>query len=197
MTNRSLSWTDRDAVASLLDAVAPAPESARLGGSRSTAAGVTPPRPQPIPPRAVVPSPVRVPPPAAAVPVPQPREPELVLPDTGVADRLDALLAWVMQVTQCSGAFVADEHGLTLAAIGVSDAVVSVVGPLMTAVTATRRVPGVEGRAGAIDLSEQSLSWADIPSLQGGFCVGVVATEVVPMKLMRRIAEAARSALGG
>lgn len=179
MTSQSLSWTDPARITRLLDA---------LDGSAQAPA---PPRPQPradvrveakAPPRPVV----------AAVPAPVPTRTTrpLELPDTGIADRLDALLAWSAEFVETPAVFVADEHGLTLAAMGVSDAVVSVVGPLMSALVAARMIPGVQGRMGSVLLDEDTLCWADAITDRGTFCIGVVARDVLPNAQMRVLSQA-------
>lgn len=180
MTSQSLSWTDPARITRLLDA---------LDGSAQPPA---PPRPQPrvAAPVAATESKTPARPVPTAVPAPARARPELVLPDTGIADRLDALLAWSAEFVETPAVFVADEHGLTLAAMGVSDAVVSVVGPLMSALVAARMIPGVQGRMGSVLLDEDTLCWADAITDRGTFCIGVVSRDVLPNAQMRVLSQA-------
>ena len=189
MTSPSLSWTDRAHVARLLDALdgtaaPPARPASSISHPRSSAEPSPKATHAPLP---VVPPPVVSPP---VVPPPVRATPELILPSTGIADRLDALLDWAAEVVGTPAVFVADEQGLTLAAIGVSDAVVSVVGPLMGALGAARMIPGVQGRMGSVLLDEDTLCWADAITSRGTFCIGVVARDVLPNAQMRVLSRA-------
>ncbi|HEU4536099.1 MAG TPA: hypothetical protein VFS00_18370, partial [Polyangiaceae bacterium] len=89
-------------------------------------------------------------------------------------DRLDALLAWSLDNFPCVGAFVADDNGLTLAAHGIPEAHVAIVGPLLSALAAARSVPGIDATAGALWLGATMMSWVEAANDRGGFCLGVI-----------------------
>jgi hypothetical protein len=192
MTDRSVSWIDADRVASLL---------ARASASR---------RPQPAAlPRAmgaavVAPArtgarPMAAPPLTLAKPPPEePREvPRLQQTSDNPADRLDALVAWTLDHYKCAGAFVADDNGLTLAAHGISEAHVSLVGPLLSALVGVRSIPGVDATAGALWLGAAMMSWVEARTERGGFCLGTVGGEALSTRAFEQLKEALETTVRG
>jgi hypothetical protein len=85
---------------------------------------------------------------------------------------------------------VADDNGLTLAAHGISDAHVSIVGPLLNALIGVRAVPGVEASAGALWLGAQMMSWVEVRTEHGGFCLGTVGDEPLSSLALGQLREA-------
>jgi hypothetical protein len=181
MTGRSVSWTDAQRVAALLSQVSP-PKRAEPFAPAAALATFGKPAVQAAP-RAPAPPPARVPAPAASVP-------PLQLTADNPSDRLDELLAWTLGNHRCSGAFVADDNGLTLAAHGISDAHVSIVGPLLNALIGVRAVPGVEASAGALWLGAQMMSWVEVRTEHGGFCLGTVGDEPLSSLALGQLREA-------
>jgi hypothetical protein len=184
MTDRSVSWTDADRVALLL-ARATAPRRAQVYGFANGAA-----RGQARP----VPTPLSIP---APPPVPSrsksfaPKDvPRLEQTSDNPSDRLDALLAWTMDHQRCTGAFVADDNGLTLAAHGISEAHVSLVGPLLSALVGVRSIPGIDATAGALWLGANMMSWVEARTDRGGFCLGAVGLEALSTRAFEQLKEA-------
>jgi len=171
MTVRSVSWTDADSVARLL---------ARVTGPRR----VSTPAPARAPAAAPAPKPAPQVPPAAKV------VPKLEQSSDNPSDRLDALLAWTLDHQRCDGAFVADDNGLTLAAHGVSEAQVSLVGPLLSALVAVRSIPGIDASSGALWLGTSMMSWVEARTERGGFCLGAVGAEALPTEALNQLKEA-------
>lgn len=186
MTDRSVSWTDPDSVARLL-ARATAPR--RVAVARlATAARVTrtATRASTPPNRALAPAPAPVP-----LTVAEPKGvPKLEQISDNPSDRLDALLAWTLDHQPCSGAFVADDNGLTLAAHGISEAHVSLVGPLLSALLGVRSIPGIDATAGALWLGSSMMSWVETRTERGGFCLGAVGTEALSTAALNQLKEA-------
>jgi hypothetical protein len=189
MTGRSVSWTDADSVARLLArATAPrraapvvvkAASAARSGKVPVAArASTPPPRVQPAPTPVVI-----APPPKVVVP-------KLEQPSDNPSDRLDALLAWTLDNQRCDGAFVADDNGLTLAAHGISEAYVSLVGPLLSALVSIRSIPGIDATAGALWLGSSMMSWVEARTERGGFCLGAVGPEALSTEAFGQLKEA-------
>ena len=193
MTDRSVSWTDAESVARLL-ARATAPRRAATAFARSAAvaraarapAGA---RPSTPPARASVPAP---PLPAVTTPEPAPPVlvPKLVQLSENPSDRLDTLMAWTLDHQPCTGAFVADDNGLTLAAHGISEAHVSLVGPLLSALMGVRTIPGVDATAGALWLGNNMMSWVEARTERGGFCLGAVGAEALSTEALNQLKEA-------
>jgi hypothetical protein len=187
--DRSVSWTDAKSVALLL-ARATAPRRgavgspAAFGNARAEAA-----RGARAPAAAPAPAPV-------AGPVPQPKsQPPAVVPrleqlSDNPSDRLDALLAWTLDHHRCTGAFVADDNGLTLSAHGISEAHVSLVGPLLSALVAVRSIPGIDATAGALWLGTNMMSWVEARTERGGFCLGAVGAEALSTQALEQLKEA-------
>ncbi|WP_437820988.1 hypothetical protein [Sorangium sp. So ce1078] len=185
MTVRSVSWTDAQRVTSLLARVTTArsTEPAGLVSAMGTArAGV---------PGKAAPAPVKA---AAKAPKEAPR---LVQTSDNPADRLDALVAWTLAHQACAGAFVADDNGLTLAAHGISEAHVSLVGPLLSALVGVRTIPGVDATAGALWLGTQMMSWVETRTARGGFCLGTVGDEALSTRAFEQLKEALETTLRG
>ncbi len=173
MTSPSVSWTDRKAIASLVDKLADRGERAqhaRKSGAEPWLSG-------------------RIEPATVA------SSPDLKLPDTGIIDRLDALIAWVPTVVRTRGHFVADENGLTLASFSVSDALVSVVGPLLASLDAIRAIPGVDASVGSLRVSDDLLHWVEVNVGTRSFCLGVMTTESVPQAVLLRLQAALRETM--
>lgn len=186
MTARSVSWTDAKHVASLLSQVAPAKRAAGPGLVRSmgqTPGGTGGPKARP-------PAPPPKPAAVAAPPAVKAPAPKLEQTADNPSDRLDLLLAWTMEHHDCTGAFVADDNGLTLAAHGISEAHVSIVGPLLSALLAIRSVPGIDATAGALWLGPQMMSWVEVRTERAGFCLGVVGAEALPARALDALKEA-------
>jgi hypothetical protein len=185
--DRSVSWTDAKSVALLL-ARATAPRrgavstSAGYGGARAEAArGVRTP--------VALASAVE-----PAVSQAKPQQPAVVprleqLSDNP-SDRLDALLAWTLDHHRCTGAFVADDNGLTLSAHGISEAHVSLVGPLLSALVGVRSIPGIDATAGALWLGTNMMSWVETRTERGGFCLGAVGAEALSTQALEQLKEA-------
>jgi len=180
MTDRSVSWTDAESVARLL-ARATAPKRAPkppFGPSSAAAARPMPPpaRSKSLPPKAV---------------------PRLEHTSDNPSDRLDALLAWTLDNQRCTGAFVADDNGLTLAAHGISEAHVSLVGPLLSALVGVRSIPGIDATAGALWLGSNMMSWVEARTERGGFCLGAVGLEPLSTRAFEQLKEALESTVRG
>jgi hypothetical protein len=116
--------------------------------------------------------------------------PKLEQSSDNPSDRLDALLAWTLDHHRCDGAFVADDNGLTLAAHGVSEAQVSLVGPLLSALVAVRSIPGIDASSGALWLGTSMMSWVEARTERGGFCLGAVGAEALPTEALNQLKEA-------
>ena len=185
MTDRSVSWTDAESVARLL-ARATAPRRVAAAVAKATHAVRPAKAPGPAP-MAVVPAPV-----PAAPPEPPPKKqiPKLEQLSDNPSDRLDALLAWTLDHQRCEGAFVADDNGLTLAAHGISEAHVSLVGPLLSALIGVRTIPGVAATAGALWLGANMMSWVEVRTERGGFCLGTVGPEPLSTEAFHQLQEA-------
>jgi hypothetical protein len=192
MTDRSVSWTDAESVARLL-ARATAPRRVAAAFARVTSAARSakaPPRPSTPPTRVSSPPP---PPPAPAVvaaPPPPKAVPKLEQQSDNPSDRLDALLAWTLDHQRCEGAFVADDNGLTLAAHGISEAHVSLVGPLLSALAGVRNIPGIDATAGALWLGSNMMSWVEVRTERGGFCLGALGAEALSTEAFNQLKEA-------
>lgn len=196
MTHRSVSWTDAESVALLL---------ARATGPKRTLPArvvAAPPRirPSQAPSPAPAPAPAPAPPPMEAAA----REPEVaaVVPrlqqhSDNPSDRLDVLLAWTLDHQRCTGAFIADDNGLTLAAHGISEAHVSLVGPLLSALVAVRSIPGVDATAGALWLGANMMSWVEARTHRGGFCLGTVGSEALSSQAFEQLKEALETTVRG
>jgi hypothetical protein len=192
MTARSVSWTDATSVAQLL-ARASAPRRVATHTFGSALA-------RPLPPAASLSAPVPVPVPAVAprsVPAPPPVRlksqfpaPRLVQTSDNPSDCLDALLAWTLDHQRCTGAFIADDNGLTLAAHGISEAHVSLVGPLLSALLSVRIIPGIDATAGALWLGDKMMSWVETRNERGGFCLGAVGSEPLSSRAFEQLKEA-------
>jgi hypothetical protein len=142
-----------------------------------------------IPP-APAPVPRSVPPAAPARPKSQAPAPRLVQTSDNPSDRLDALLAWTLDYQRCTGAFIADDNGLTLAAHGISEAHVSLVGPLLSALVSVRIIPGIDATAGALWLGDNMMSWVEARNERGGFCLGTVGLEPLSSRAFEQLKEA-------
>lgn len=194
MTARSVSWTDAESVARLL-ARATAPR--RAGVAAATFARATPgarsvrptaARPSTPPARLPVPEPAPAP---VIVAQPEPRPvPKLVQLSDNPSDRLDTLMAWTLDNQPCTGAFVADDNGLTLAAHGISEAHVSLVGPLLSALMGVRTIPGIDATAGALWLGSNMMSWVEARTERGAFCLGAVGAEALSTEALNQLKEA-------
>jgi hypothetical protein len=121
---------------------------------------------------------------------PAPVVPKLEQSSENPADRLDALLAWTLDHHPCTGAFVADDNGLTLAAHGISEAHVSLVGPLLSALVSVRSIPGIDATAGALWLGTNMMSWVETRTERRGFCLGAVNAEPLSTKALDQLKEA-------
>jgi hypothetical protein len=187
MTDQSVSWTDAESVARLLArATAPRRVAAAVAKATAFARPAKPPAAAPPPPPAVAASPV----PADVGPPARRVVPKLEQVSDNPSDRLDALLAWTLDNQRCEGAFVADDNGLTLAAHGISEAHVSLVGPLLSALVGVRSIPGVDATAGALWLGTNMMSWVEVRTERGGFCLGTVGAEALSTEAFHQLQEA-------
>ena len=201
MTARSVSWTDADSVAKLL-ARASAPQRAStsaFGFSANMPRAQA--RPMPLPgavsaPAAAPAASVSVHPPAR-LQSQAPSAPRLEQTSDNPSDRIDALLAWTLDHHRCVGAFMADDNGLTLAAHGISEAHVSLVGPLLSALVSVRSVPGIDATAGALWLGSNMMSWVEARTERGGFCLGTVGPEALSTRAFEQLKEALQTTLIG
>lgn len=190
MADRSVSWTDPESVARLLArATAPRRVAAALSRATGAARAVRPPpaRPSTPPPRAPA---LQTPPPPLAVAQAPAVVPPLEHSSDNPSDRLDALMAWTLDHQRCIGAFVADDNGLTLAAHGISEAHVALVGPLLSALMGVRSIPGVDATAGALWLGTNMMSWVETRTDRGGFCLGAVGAEPLSTQALNQLKEA-------
>lgn len=192
MTDRSVSWTDPESIARLL-ARATLPRRPTPLASRSNLAPRA--RSAPLPTRSAEPAPRPSTPAPAPTPVAAPAPPVVVVPklehtSENPSDRIDALLAWTLDHQRCTGAFIADYNGLTLAAHGVSEAHVSLVGPLLSALVAVRSIPGIDATAGALWLGVNMMSWVETPTARGGFCLGTVGPEALSTEALEQLKQA-------
>jgi hypothetical protein len=132
---------------------------------------------------------------------PKPPEPKVVpqieQTSDNPSDRLDTLVAWTLDHHRCTGAFVADDNGLTLAAHGISEAHVSLVGPLLSALVSVRSIPGIDATAGALLLGENMMSWVEARTERGGFCLGAVGAEPLSTLALEQLKEALEITLRG
>jgi hypothetical protein len=194
MTDRSVSWTDAASIARLLErATVPRRAAASFARTPSPARATrSAPQPAARPTAAPV---ARVSTPAPATPVVEPVAQPAVVPklehaSDNPSDRLDALLAWTLDHQRCTGAFVADDNGLTLAAHGISEAHVSLVGPLLSALVAVRSIPGIDATAGALWLGANMMSWVEARTERGGFCLGAVGPEALSSEALEQLKQA-------
>ncbi|HEU4412999.1 MAG TPA: hypothetical protein VFS43_47595 [Polyangiaceae bacterium] len=167
---RSVSWTDAGRVGELLARVSPAKRARPAVAVRPMGAAAPAAPAGPAAPAAAAPArPARRADEAARAPAPK-----LEHTSDGPVERLDALLAWALDHFPCAGAFVADDNGLTLAAHGIPEAHVAIVGPLLSALAAARTIPGIDATAGALWLGANMMSWVEVSTERGGFCLGVI-----------------------
>jgi len=192
MADRSVSWTNPDRVADLLArATAPRRANTLTFGFANGNAARTLPKPAAAPLLAPAPAPVAVQPAGKSRSLaPSAVAPRFEQLSDNPSDRLDALLAWVLDNFHCSGAFVADDNGLTLAAHGISEAHVSLVGPLLSALVGVRTIPGIDATAGALWLGSNMMSWVEAHNERGGFCLGAVGSEALATRAFEQFKEA-------
>lgn len=217
MTARSVSWTDPARIAALLSQVSaerpslapsarsllPAP-GARLKASAPVKQAVSAPVKQAVaPPAPAVPEAPKVPvveaPKVTAPPAPPVRTapPKLVHTSENPADRIDMLLFWTLESYKCSGAFLADENGLTLGAHGITEAHVAIVGPLFASLAGIRSVPGIDASSGALWLGAQMMSWVEARNDRGGFCLGTVGAEALDSTSLALLKDALSDTIRG
>jgi hypothetical protein len=177
MKNRFVSWIEPDRVALLLSQVSGPVHSQPLpfGGPPGGAGDVVIPE-APKPPKRLSHPPLLAPP--------------LKQTSDNPSDRLDTLVAWTLDHQPCTGAFVADHNGLTLAAHGISEAHVSLVGPLLSSLVRIRSIPGVDGTSGALSLGDNMMSWVEARTSRGGFCLGAVGAEPLPTRTLAQLRDA-------
>lgn len=190
---RSVSWTDARRVGELLARVSP-PKRIRPGGA-VRAMGVNVPAARPTAPAgsalsAAHPAPAPARPAARDVKPAHVPAPALEHASENPVDRLDALLAWALDNFPSAGAFVADDNGLTLAAHGIPEAHVAIVGPLLSALASARSVPGIDATAGALWLGATMMSWVEASNDRGGFCLGVIGDLALSPAALAELKEA-------
>jgi hypothetical protein len=184
MMARSVSWTDPKNVALLLSRVS---GSSRPGLSIVHASARSP-----------VIEPSRAAAPVLVAPKPEPKAvPRIEQTSDNPSDRLDTLIAWTLDHHPCTGAFVADDNGLTLAAHGISEAHVALVGPLLSSLISVRSIPGIDATAGALLLGENMMSWVEARTERGGFCLGAVGREPFSTLALEQLKEALEITLRG
>jgi hypothetical protein len=185
MTDRYVSWTDPNSLALLL-ARATAPRRSTPAFTRAVRAA--------RPAARISTPPVRIseppPPPARRASIPPKAVPALEHSSNNPSDMLDALLAWTLDHQNCAGAFVADDNGLTLAAHGITEAHVSLVGPLLSALLAVRSIPGIDATSGALWLGSNMMSWVEARTARGGFCLGTVGAEALSTTALNQLKQA-------
>ena len=135
--------------------------------------------------------------PSAAVRAAPAPIPKLVHTSDNPSDRIDMLVVWTLENYRCSGAFVADDNGLTLAAHGITEAHVSIVGPLLSSLVGIRSVPGIDASAGALWLGAQMMSWVEVHTERGGFCLGAVGEEALSPAALTQLKEALADTIRG
>lgn len=181
MMDRSVSWTDPKNVASLLSRA-----SGAVQKSRRSARPAAPPADRSPPPVIVAPKPAA------------PKEvPPLEQVSDNPSDRMDALVAWTLDHFPCTGAFVADDNGLTLAAHGISEAHVALVGPMLWAMANVRTIPGIDATAGALLLGVNMMSWVEGRSERGGFCLGTVGEQPLSTRQLEQLKSALELTVSG
>jgi hypothetical protein len=184
---RSVSWADAQSVALLLARAtgprrAPAPLGSRVGAAQADK---------------TAPEVASKPPVLVAEPALPRKVPELKQTSENPVDRIDTLLAWTLDHHSCSGAFIADDNGLTLAAHGISEAYVSLVGPLFSALVAVRTIPGIDATAGALWLGSSMMSWVEARTERGGFCLGTVGAEALSSEAFAQLKVALETTVRG
>lgn len=183
---QSVSWTNQDKLKDLLSRASGTPAGQNRGSQRY-AAGVVSFGSSRVDAVAVAPTPLAV----AEVKDSAPKEiPPLKHTSSNPSDQLDALIAWTLEYFPCSGAFIADDNGLTLAAHGISEAHVALVGPLLSSLVSIRSIPDIDGTSGALWLGSSMMSWAETRTERGGFCLGVLSAEALPTRSLRQLKEA-------
>jgi hypothetical protein len=123
--------------------------------------------------------------------------PPLVQTSDNPSERLDALIEWTLDYQPCVGAFIADDNGLTLAAHGISEAHVSLVGPLLSSLVGIRIIPGIDGTAGALWLGANMMSWVETRTARGGFCLGTVGPDPLSAKSLEQLKQALEATVIG
>jgi hypothetical protein len=191
MTNRSVSWIEPEKLARLLGQVSGTGPARRKGPAPVSNGRATS---SPIPG-------VREPVVTAVVAAPEaPKRkevPVLVQTSDNPSDRLDTLIAWTLDHQKCTGAFIADDNGLTLAAHGISEAHVSLVGPLLSSLVGVRVIPGIDGTAGALWLGANMMSWVETRGARGGFCLGTVGPDPLSTQALEQLKQALEATVSG
>jgi hypothetical protein len=187
MTVRSVSWIDARDIAGLLDQVASPRRNERPVAVRPMAIQG---KPADKVSARIVPAKEAV----AALPRtervsarPTVASKPLVHETNNPAERLDALIAWSLAHHPCAGAFVADDNGLTLAARGISEAHVSIVGPLLSTLLGIRAIPGIDATRGALWLGAHMMSWVEARTERGGFCLGTIGEEALSTRSLEEL----------
>jgi hypothetical protein len=193
---QSVSWTNQDKLRELLARASGSTAAQNRGHSRYAAGVVsfgstygTPvaANTAPIP---VVDTASKTKQPDVAKDAPPIDVPKLVHTSDNPSDQLDTLIAWTLKYFPCTGAFIADDNGLTLAAHGISEAHVALVGPLLSSLVSIRSIPDIDGTSGALWLGSSMMSWAETRTERGGFCLGVLSAEAFPSRSLRQLKEA-------
>ena len=156
MTNRSLSWIDPDAWAALL-------VGARLTGRRETAVAERLASDRPAPP----------------APTFRPREWQP--PPGSLAERLDSLVRWAVEVTGASSVFVADEGGLPVFTVQEDSTYLCASADLLALLKRVRRLVDTPTE-GAVSLSLKGgrhLHFVEATTGSGVFGLGFVCGELL------------------
>lgn len=196
---RSVSWTDAESIAALIRQVA-APRPGPVIRQAASARSIPPPvgsaaRVASVRPRVSV-RPAPAPAPVVQAPA-EPVVPRLEHTSDNPSDRLDALVAWTLDYHRCTGAFVADDNGLTLAAHGITEAHVALVGPMLSSLVGIRTIPGIDATYGALWLGASMMSWVETRTERGGFCLGAVGPEALTTRAFGQLKEALEDTFRG
>jgi hypothetical protein len=77
-----------------------------------------------------------------------------------------------------------------LAAHGISEAHVALVGPLLATLMGIRSIPGIDATSGALWLGNNMMSWVEARSARGAFCLGVLGPEALSSSTLNLLKDA-------
>ena len=84
-----------------------------------------------------------------------------------------------------------------MAAHGISEAHVALVGPLFSALVGIRTIPGIDGTTGALWMGANMMSWVESRGERGSFCLGLVGPEPLPTRSLEALKEALELTMRG
>lgn len=176
-TNRSLSWIDRSRWGSLLGAAVGDPQFASAPAPAPTVAIEAKPQRRTLSPPSMGF--------AAAVP-------SFLPPESQLDTRLAAFLAWVVERTQCSAVFVADESGLPVAEHAGSDlARVAAVSAVLGMLQQFRHAVGEStGAWVSVHLDDQVMHFVEVQSDWGRFGAGLLTADSLPSRELVEVRDA-------